>query len=68
MKICLLMLGKTRRPEMVAALGEYVKRVSRSCPIEVVEVRDAAAGLKRLDANRAAQNGWESSGIAGFAR
>ena len=53
---------------MVAALGEYVKRVSRSCPIEVVEVRDAAAGLKRLDANRAAQNGWESSGIAGFAR
>ena len=54
MKICLLMLGKTRRPEMVAALGDYVKRVSRSCPIETVEARDAAAALKRLDANRAA--------------
>ena len=54
MKICLLMLGKTRRPEMVAALGDYVKRTSRSCPIEVVEARDAAAALKRLDANRAA--------------
>jgi 23S rRNA (pseudouridine1915-N3)-methyltransferase len=54
MKICLLMLGKTRRPEMVSALGDYVKRISRSCPIEIVEARDAIATLKRLDANRAA--------------
>jgi 23S rRNA (pseudouridine1915-N3)-methyltransferase len=54
MKICLLMLGKTRRPEMVAALDDYVKRISRSCAIEVVEARDAAAALKRLDVNRAA--------------
>jgi 23S rRNA (pseudouridine1915-N3)-methyltransferase len=54
MKICLLMLGKTRRSEMVAALEDYVKRISRSSPIEVVEARDAAAALKRLDANRAA--------------
>jgi 23S rRNA (pseudouridine1915-N3)-methyltransferase len=53
MKICLVMVGKTRRPEMVAMVDDYVKRISRSCPIEVVEVRDAAA-LKRLDANRAA--------------
>jgi 23S rRNA (pseudouridine1915-N3)-methyltransferase len=54
MKICLLMLGKTRRPEIVSALADYVKRISRSCPVEVLEVRDAAAALKRLDANRAA--------------
>ena len=54
MKICLLMLGKTRRPEMVSALSDYVKRISRSCPIEIVDVRDAVAALKRLDANRAA--------------
>jgi 23S rRNA (pseudouridine1915-N3)-methyltransferase len=54
MKICLLMLGKTRRPEMVSAFDDYLKRVSRSCPIEVVEARDAAAVLKRLDVNRAA--------------
>ena len=54
MKICLLMLGKTRRPEMSAVLHDYVKRISRSCPIEAVEVRDAVAALKRLDANRAA--------------
>jgi 23S rRNA (pseudouridine1915-N3)-methyltransferase len=54
MKICLLMLGKTRRPELSAVLQDYGKRISRSCPIEVAEVRDAAAALKRLDANRAA--------------
>ena len=48
------MLGKTRRPEINAILEDYVKRISRSCPIEVAEVRDAHAALKRLDANRAA--------------
>jgi 23S rRNA (pseudouridine1915-N3)-methyltransferase len=56
MKICLLMLGKTRRPAMVSALGDYVTRISRSCLIEIVEVRDAAGALKRLDANRAASS------------
>src|SRR5258708_31422044 len=54
MKVGRLMRGKTRRPEMVWALEDYVKRISRSCPIEIAEVRDAAAELKRLDANRAA--------------
>lgn len=53
MKICLLMLGKTRRPEMVSALGDYVKRISRTGPVELFEARDAAAIVKRLDANRA---------------
>jgi 23S rRNA (pseudouridine1915-N3)-methyltransferase len=62
MKICLLMLGKTRRPEMVSALGDYVKRISRSCPIEVAEVRDAARALKRLDANRAAVSALMDAG------
>src|SRR5208337_4368432 len=54
MKICLLMLGKTRRPEMSAVLADYVKRIGRSCPIEVMEVRDGEAALKKLDADRAA--------------
>jgi 23S rRNA (pseudouridine1915-N3)-methyltransferase len=54
MKIRLLMLGKTRRTEMNAVLADYVKRISRSCPIEVTEVRDAEAALKKLDADRAA--------------
>ncbi len=54
MKIYLLMLGKTRRPELNEVLQDYVRRISRSAPIELLEVRDAAAALKRLDANRAA--------------
>jgi 23S rRNA (pseudouridine1915-N3)-methyltransferase len=62
MKICLLMLGKTRRPEMVTALGDYVKRISRSCPVEIVEARDAAGALKRLDANRAAASALLDAG------
>ena len=48
------MLGKTRRPEMRAVLEDYVKRISRSCPIEITEVRDGEAALKKLDADRAA--------------
>ena len=48
------MLGKTRRPELRAVLDDYVKRVGRACPIEVNEVRDGEAALKRLDADRAA--------------
>jgi 23S rRNA (pseudouridine1915-N3)-methyltransferase len=54
MKIRLLMLGKTRRPELRAVLEDYVKRIGRHSPIEVNEVRDAASALKRLDADRAA--------------
>jgi 23S rRNA (pseudouridine1915-N3)-methyltransferase len=54
MKIRLLMLGKTRRPELTAVLSDYVKRISRTCPIEITEVRDGEAALKKLDADRAA--------------
>ena len=54
MKLRLLMLGKTRRPEMRAVLDDYVKRIGRSCPIEITEVRDGDAALKKLDADRAA--------------
>jgi 23S rRNA (pseudouridine1915-N3)-methyltransferase len=54
MKIRLLMLGKTRRPELNAVLSDYVKRISRTCPIEITEVRDGDAALKKLDADRAA--------------
>lgn len=54
MKLRLLMLGKTRRPEMRAVLDDYAKRIGRSCPIEITEVRDGDAALKKLDADRAA--------------
>jgi 23S rRNA (pseudouridine1915-N3)-methyltransferase len=54
MKLRLLMLGKTRRRELHAIFDDYVKRISHSCPIEVNEVRDGEAAIKRLDADRAA--------------
>jgi 23S rRNA (pseudouridine1915-N3)-methyltransferase len=56
MKIRLFMLGKTRRPEMRSAIDDYVKRIRHTCPIESEEVRDAAAVLKKLAANRAASS------------
>jgi 23S rRNA (pseudouridine1915-N3)-methyltransferase len=54
MRILLLMLGKTRRPEMREILDDYVKRIGYQIPIEIAEVRDAAAALKKLDADHAA--------------
>lgn len=54
MRIRLLMLGKTRRPELRAIVDDYANRIGRSSPIEINEVRDADAALKRLDADRAA--------------
>jgi 23S rRNA (pseudouridine1915-N3)-methyltransferase len=54
MKIRLMMMGKTRRPEMNALLADYLKRIGRACAIEVTEVRDGEAALKKLEADRAA--------------
>jgi 23S rRNA (pseudouridine1915-N3)-methyltransferase len=54
MRLRILILGKTRRPELRAVFDDYVKRIARSCPVEVNEVRDAGAAIKRLDADRAA--------------
>jgi 23S rRNA (pseudouridine1915-N3)-methyltransferase len=54
MRIRLLMLGKTRRPELRAVLDDYVKRIARSWPAEVTEVRDGGAALKKLQADRTA--------------
>jgi 23S rRNA (pseudouridine1915-N3)-methyltransferase len=48
------MLGKTRRPELRAVFDDYVKRIGRSCPIEITEVRDGDAAVKKLDVDRAA--------------
>lgn len=54
MRLQLLMIGKTRRAEMCAIIDDYVNRIRRSCPIEILEVRDAEAALKKLEADRAA--------------
>jgi len=53
MRIRLLMLGKTRRPELRAVFDDYVNRIGRWCQIEVNEVRDAQVAQKKLDAERA---------------
>ncbi|HYT07642.1 MAG TPA: 23S rRNA (pseudouridine(1915)-N(3))-methyltransferase RlmH [Rugosimonospora sp.] len=50
MRIQLLFLGKTRRPEIRALMDDYVARIRRYAEIEVRELRpDSAASLKRLD-------------------
>lgn len=52
MRLQLLMIGKSRRPEMCAIIDDYVNRIRRLCPIEILEVRDAEAAVKKLDADR----------------
>lgn len=54
MRLQLLMIGKTRRTEISAIIDDYVKRIRRSCPIEILEVRDAETAVKKLEADRAA--------------
>jgi 23S rRNA (pseudouridine1915-N3)-methyltransferase len=73
MRIRLLMLGKTRRPELRALIEDYVKRVGRRNPIEIVELRDSAAALKKLDTGHAAtvvllDAGGKQQGSQEFAR
>ena len=54
MRIRLLLLGKMRRPELREVLEDYIKRIGRANPIEVMEARDGEAAVKKLDADRAA--------------
>jgi len=49
-----MLLGKTRRPELRALFEGYIRRIGRSCPVEVREVRDGQAAIRKLDADRAA--------------
>jgi 23S rRNA (pseudouridine1915-N3)-methyltransferase len=49
-RIQLLFLGKTRRPEIRALIDDYVARIRRYAEIEIRELRpDSAAMLKRLE-------------------
>jgi 23S rRNA (pseudouridine1915-N3)-methyltransferase len=49
-RIQLLFLGKTRRPEIRALLEDYLARIRRHVEIEIRELRpDSAASLKRLE-------------------
>jgi 23S rRNA (pseudouridine1915-N3)-methyltransferase len=48
MKIQLIMLGKTRRPECRTMLDDYVARIRRYAEIDLQELREDSAALKRL--------------------
>jgi 23S rRNA (pseudouridine1915-N3)-methyltransferase len=48
MKIQLVMLGKTRRAECRAMLDDYVARIRRYTEIELQELREDSAALKKL--------------------
>ncbi len=49
MKIHLVMLGKTRRPEIRALVGDYVARIERFAAVQVTELReDSPASQRKL--------------------
>ena len=55
MKIHLVMLGKTRRPEIRALLEDYVARIQRFATVEVTELReDSATSHRKLALDPAA--------------
>jgi 23S rRNA (pseudouridine1915-N3)-methyltransferase len=55
MKIHLVMLGKTRRPEIRALMDDYVARVRRFADLQLTELReDSAASLRKLALDSAA--------------
>lgn len=55
MKIRLVMLGKTRRPEIRALVDDYVQRIRHYAEVEVNELRDGSlAPLKKLKIDPAA--------------
>jgi 23S rRNA (pseudouridine1915-N3)-methyltransferase len=55
MKIHLVMLGKTRRPEIRALLDDYLARIGRFADVQLTELReDSAASLRKLALDSAA--------------
>src|SRR5262245_51120951 len=48
MRIRLLLLGKTRRPEIRALLDDYAERIRRYAEFEVREIREDSAEIKKV--------------------
>jgi 23S rRNA (pseudouridine1915-N3)-methyltransferase len=48
MRLRLVMIGKTRRPELQSVIDDYVKRISRSAPVEITELRETEAAIKKF--------------------
>jgi 23S rRNA (pseudouridine1915-N3)-methyltransferase len=49
MKIRLVLLGKTRRAECRTMLDDYVARIKRYAEVELAEVREDSAALRKLE-------------------
>ena len=47
MRIRLVMLGKTRRPEIRALIDDYVARIRRFAEVDVIELRETSASAMR---------------------
>ena len=56
MKIRLIFLGKTRRAECRAMLEDYLARVRRYADLEVAELREDSAALRRFELDSADTN------------
>ncbi len=55
MKIHLVMLGKTRRPEIRALMDDYASRIGRFAEVQLTELReDSAASLRKFSPDSAA--------------
>ena len=55
MKIRIVMLGKTRRPEIRTILEDYVARIGRFAEVQVTELReDSAPSFRKLELDSAA--------------
>jgi 23S rRNA (pseudouridine1915-N3)-methyltransferase len=55
MKIQLVMLGKTRRPEIRALMDDYLARIRRFADVQLTELReDSATSLRKLTLDPAA--------------
>ena len=48
MRLRLVMLGKTQRPEIRAMVEDYAKRISRYSPIELVELRETRSRSEKI--------------------
>jgi len=51
-KIKIAWIGKTKEPAITALTEEYLKRVSRYCPVEGIPLRDEAALLAICGGNK----------------
>lgn len=49
MRLRLVMLGKTQRPELREIIDDYVKRIGRYAPIEITELRETEAVFKKFN-------------------